>query len=68
MDRLILFGEQSLRTAVREFVEHYHQERNHQGLQNRLIAPTTHLGLKCDPIRRRERLGGLLNYYYRDAA
>ena len=39
LDRLILFGENSLRTATREFVAHYHSERNHQGLQNRLIHP-----------------------------
>jgi len=31
LDRIILFGEQGLRTALREFVEHYHSERNHQG-------------------------------------
>jgi putative transposase len=37
LDRLIMFGERSLRTAVREFVGHYHMERNHQGLNNRLI-------------------------------
>jgi putative transposase len=39
LDRLILFGEESLRTAVSQFVIHYHQERPHQGLGNRLIRP-----------------------------
>src|SRR5579872_214444 len=68
LDRLIIFGERSLRTAVHEFVEHYHHERNHQGLENRLIASTAALGLSSDPIRRQEHLGGLLNYYFRDAA
>ena len=67
LDRLITFGERSLRTAVREFVEHYHHERNHQGQENPLIAPTAAPGFSRDPIRRRERLGGLLNYYFRDA-
>ena len=67
LDRLILFGEQSLRRAIREFVTHYHHERNHQGLGNCLIvsdlAPET-----SGTIRRNERLGGMLNYYYRAAA
>jgi len=31
LDRLILFGENSLRTAIREFVVHYLRERHHQG-------------------------------------
>ena len=40
LERLILFGERSLRTAIAEFVEHYHRERNHQGLENRLMSWT----------------------------
>src|SRR5262249_21732500 len=39
LDRLILVGEASLRRAVREFADHYHDERNHQGVGNRLIVP-----------------------------
>jgi putative transposase len=39
LDRLILFGERSLRNAVREYLAHYHTERNHQGLENELIVP-----------------------------
>jgi transposase InsO family protein len=39
VDRLILVGEDSLRRAVAEFMEHYHRERNHQGLGNQLIVP-----------------------------
>jgi len=67
LDRLILFGEHSLRRAIREFVTHYHQERNHQGLDNRLIVPDL-VSETSGTIRRRERLGGMLNYYYRAAA
>lgn len=67
LDRLILFGEAGLRKAIREFVAHYHQERNHQGLGNRLIAPETCLSAHGGPIRRRQRLGGMLNYYHRVA-
>ena len=66
--RMIFFGEASLRKATRQFVEHYHQERNHQGLANRLIEPRDEVGRRRRKIRCRERLGGLLKYYYRDAA
>jgi transposase InsO family protein len=67
LDRMILFGERSLRKAAHEFVAHYHKERNHQGLGNRLILPeASHLG-KMGAVRRRERLGGMLNYYHRAA-
>ena len=68
LDCLILFGEDSLRKAVSEFVAHYHTERPHQGLANRLIRPEPgHVG-STGAIQRRERLGGMLNYYYRAAA
>jgi putative transposase len=36
---MIFFGEDMLRNAIREFVAHYHFERNHQGLENRLLVP-----------------------------
>jgi putative transposase len=68
LDRLILFGEQSLRTAIHNFVVHYHQERPHQGLANRLIDPEPNHLEGTGAIQRRERLGGLLNYDYRAAA
>jgi hypothetical protein len=61
-------GESSLRRALTNFCEHYHGERNHQGLGNRLIIPEEgHVG-NSGTMRRRERLGGMLNYYYRQAA
>jgi putative transposase len=62
-----MFGEHSLRRGVHEFLIHYHRERNHQGLSNQLIAPDPSAAGR-GPIRRQERLGGLLNYYSRDAA
>ena len=68
LERLILFGENSLRTAAREFVAHYHTERNHQGLGNRLIDPRLSNFEVSAIIKRRERIGGMLNYYYRAAA
>jgi transposase InsO family protein len=68
LDRMIFFGEQSLRTAIQSFVAHYHSERNHQGLANKLIGPAPgHLG-GTGEVQRRQRLGGMLNYYYRAAA
>jgi putative transposase len=68
LDRVILFGEASLRRALREYVSHYHTERNHQGVGNRLLKPLATVSSIDEPIRRRERLGGMLNYYYRNAA
>ena len=65
---MILFGEASLRRAIREYMAHYHVERNHQGLDNRLIKPSTVVSLPQDRVHRRERLGGMLSYYYREAA
>jgi putative transposase len=68
LDRMILFGEESLRAAIQKLVAHYHTERNHQGLSNRLINPeVSHLG-NAGAIQRRQRLRGMLNYYYRAAA
>jgi putative transposase len=67
LERIVPFGEGHLRAAVRAFVEHYHEERPHQGLGNELIAPkTTSIG--TGPVRCRARLGGLLKFYYREAA
>ncbi len=64
---MIFFGEDSLRGAIHEFIAHYHQERNHQGLENRLIIPMETTADTALAIERRQRLGGLLNYYYRAA-
>jgi putative transposase len=68
LDRMILFGEASLRRAAHEFVAHYLTERNHQGLGNRLIMPDLQDLENSGAVQCRERLGGLLNYYHRAAA
>jgi hypothetical protein len=65
---MIFFGEDSLRGAIHEFVVHYHQERNHQGLETRLIIPVQTKAETTGRVERRQRLGGLLNHYYRRAA
>jgi transposase InsO family protein len=66
--RLILFGEGSVRRAASEFTAHYHRERNHQGLGNKLICPDPQIVREGGGVQRSERLGGLLKYYYRTAA
>ena len=68
LERMILFGERALRTAVSQFVSHYLKERNHQGLANRIINPEPGCGQRTGAVERRQRLGGMLNYYYRAAA
>jgi putative transposase len=68
LDRLIFFGESSLRRAVRQFLEHYHAERNHQGLGNRLINAGAEVGRRAGEVHCGERLGGVLRYYDRHAA
>jgi putative transposase len=66
LDRMIPMGEQHFRHALTEFVEHYHCERNHQGLDNRLIAGTSAIDV-TSRVRSHRRLGGLLNFYKRAA-
>jgi putative transposase len=68
LSRILLFGEGSLRHVLHEYVEHYHQERNHQGKGNVLLFPSSQQEEDKSPIRCRERLGGLLKYYRREAA
>lgn len=66
--KMIFFGEKMLRTAIGEFLEHYHCERNHQGLGNQLIEPGEEVGRSEGAVQCRERIGGLLRYYHREAA
>ena len=66
LDRMIPLGARHFRHALTEFVEHYHRERNHQGLDNRLIAGTPVIEI-TSRVRHRPRLGGILNFYERAA-
>ncbi len=68
LDRIVCFGEKSLRRATDSFIRHYHEERNHQGLANQIIEPDDEVGQSDRDIECRERLGGILRYYYRRAA
>ena len=63
-----MLGERSLHYAIQQYLAPYHHERHHQGLGNQLIAPTAALRRPGGQVGRRDRLGGLLRYYYRDAA
>ena len=67
LDRFVPLSERHLRTAVSEYVVHYHTERNHQGLGNELLTPLPASANSAGPIVSRERLGGILNYYCRAA-
>ena len=68
LSRVVPLGEGHVRLLVGEDVEHYHRERNHQGLDNQLLQrPPPPVSLSAD-VQRQERLGGLLNFYHREAA
>jgi putative transposase len=68
LSKVILLGERSLRRALSEYVDHFHAERNHQGKGNVLLFPRVTDRQREGPVRCRERLGGLLRYYDREAA
>jgi len=62
LSRVIPLGERHLRNLISEYVAHFHGERNHQGLGNGLIEPpAANTNSGKSGIRRRERLGGVLN-------
>jgi len=68
LSKLIPIGTVMLRRALREYMEHYHLERNHQGLDNKLIVSTPIQCSKTERIDCRSRLGGILRFYERAAA
>jgi putative transposase len=68
LDQILMLGERSLSYVIQQYLVHYHTERNHQGLDDQLIAHPSESGSHSGQVRRRARLGGLLSYYYRDAA
>jgi putative transposase len=68
LSKIIPIGPRMLRRSLREYVEHYHRERNHQGTGNRTIMPLPTCCHTTLTIYRRPRLGGILNFYKRAAA
>ncbi len=70
LSRIILFGEEGLRRTLNEFIAHYHEERNYQGKGNLLLFPSADLSSppESDAIECKQRFGGMLKYYHREAA
>ena len=70
LSKLVLFGEASLKRALQQYLIHYHEERNHQGKGNALLFPSQArpVGSEQGSVQCQQRLGGLLKYYYRQAA
>ncbi len=67
---MVFFGEASLHHAVTQYLEHFHHQRPHQGKSNLILFPSHPVDLKPrdGPVRRKQRLGGVLKFYYRNAA
>jgi len=63
LNHVVPIGERHLRRTVHEFATHYHRERKHQGLANELIERPAALR-PTGGIRRRQRVGGILSYYW----
>src|SRR2546422_4460671 len=68
LSQMVILGEGALYYTIQQYLSHYHTERNHQGLANQLIAPEPDLASHSGPVRRRDRLWGLLGYSYSAAA
>ena len=66
-ERMVFFSEAAPWRAIQAYADHYHHERNHQGIENRLFEPGPEVGRANGRVESRERLGGLLRYYYREA-
>jgi len=65
--RMVFFGEAALWRAIQAHADHYHHERNHQGIGKRLLESGPEVGRADGRVEPRERLGGLLRYRYREA-
>ena len=68
LNKIIPLGEKHLRSVIKEYMEHYPIERNHQGLDSSIIHAGDDVGRSEGFIKARSRIGGFLNYYYRQAA
>jgi transposase InsO family protein len=68
LNQVVMVGERALYCVMHHYLAHYHTERHHQGLDNQRITREEAIGSQTGHVVRRERLGGLLRYYYREAA
>ncbi len=66
LNRIIPMGEKHLELAINQYLKPYNAERNHQGIENQLIRPE--ILSKDGDISLKKHLGGMLTYYYRQAA
>jgi putative transposase len=66
--QMLMLGERAFYYTIHQYLAHYHHERNYQGLANQLIAPEPEQNYQGEAVVRRDRLGGLLRYYHREAA
>jgi hypothetical protein len=67
-DRMLIYGEQHLRSILGEYVSHYNRHRPHQSRQQRPPDQSGQVSVPLDlPVHRRKVLGGLINEYYRAA-
>jgi putative transposase len=64
---MIFFGEESLRKAIQNFAAHYQRAQSSRTEKPTHQAGSGHLE-SAGEIQRRQRLGGMLNCYYRAAA
>lgn len=68
LHRMIWFGIKAFKMAVKEYTDYFNHERNHQGIDNKIPEPDIRRKNKSNKIVRSSRIGGLLNFYFRDAA
>ena len=68
LNKADIIGEEGLRNVLNIFVEHYHHDRPHQGIDNTLIEPDENAIDLDAPIEHHSRLGGVLHEFYRNAA
>jgi hypothetical protein len=67
-ERMVFFNEGALRRALLSYAEHYHHERSHQGVGNRLLEPEPEVGRRSGPMECLQRLDGMLRYYHQGTA
>ena len=67
LNKMILFGERSVRHAVHNYADYYNKDRPHQGMGNRRLTEPAEPMPTEGRVLCRERLGGLLKSYYRQA-
>ena len=67
LDHLLIVSAAHLHHVLTIYVQYYNEARPHQGLDQRPPVPQA-TGDGQGPVRRRDRLGGLLREYYQEAA